>query len=120
LVRKYGRPFAERWVSPEILSRWDRAAKGQGIAFYSVMFVMPLVPNDAMSYVAGLGSISHRRFTIANFLGRGVACAFTSAAGALGGRISGQGWMIIIALFVIIGVAWYIIRSRKLPSPGME
>jgi uncharacterized membrane protein YdjX (TVP38/TMEM64 family) len=113
LARKYGRPFAERWVSPDVLSRWDRAAQGQGIGFFAVMLVMPLVPNDAMCYVAGLGTISHRRFVIANFLGRGMACGLTSAAGALGGNMPWQGWAVLIALFVIIGVVWHIVKHRK-------
>jgi uncharacterized membrane protein YdjX (TVP38/TMEM64 family) len=108
LARKYGRPFAERWIAPDVLSRWDKAAQGQGVSFFAIMLVMPLVPNDAMCYVAGLGSISHRRFSIANLLGRGMACVLTSAAGALGGNLSWQGWAVLIVLFVLIGVAWQI------------
>jgi uncharacterized membrane protein YdjX (TVP38/TMEM64 family) len=113
LARKQGRPFAEKWISPEVLSRWDNAARGQGIGFFFLMLVMPLVPNDAMCYVAGLGTISHRRFAIANLLGRGMACVITSAAGALGGVISLQGWVVIIGLFVIVGIAWQIARYRN-------
>jgi uncharacterized membrane protein YdjX (TVP38/TMEM64 family) len=113
LARKYGRPFAERWISADVLSRWDKAAAGQGILFFAVMLVMPLVPNDAMCYVAGLGTISHRRFVVANLLGRGMACAMTSAAGVLGGQLSWQGWAVIIALFVVVGLVWHIARSRK-------
>ncbi|HXD09593.1 MAG TPA: hypothetical protein VN653_05990, partial [Anaerolineales bacterium] len=64
-------------------------------------------------YVAGLGKISRKRFFIANMLGRGMACVITSAAGALGGSITPQGWAILIALFVLIGIAWYVIKSRK-------
>ena len=112
LARKYGRPFAERWISPEVLLRWDKAAAGQGVSFFAVMLVMPLVPNDAMCYVAGLGTISHRRFTAANLLGRGMACVITSAAGVLGGQLSWQGWAVIVALFVLVGVAWHLARSR--------
>lgn len=111
LARRCGRPFAERWIAPEILSRWDRSAKGQGVGFFSIMLVMPLVPNDAICYVAGLGTISHRRFTLANLIGRGLACALTSAAGAFGGSISWQGWAAIIAAFVIVGVAWHFKKS---------
>jgi len=112
LARKSGRPFAERWVSPAILERWKKAADGQGIAFFAISLVMPLVPNDAMCYVAGLGTISHTRFSIANLLGRGMACIITSAVGAFGVNLSWQGWAILIALFVIIGVIWQIAKNR--------
>jgi len=113
LARKFGRPFAERWISADVLSRWDKAAAGQGIGFFAIMLVMPLVPNDAMCYVAGLGTISHRRFVVANLLGRGAACGITSAAGVLGGHLSWQGWAIVVAVFVIIGLVWHFSKSRK-------
>lgn len=113
LARKYGRPFAERWIAPDVISRWNQAAQGQDIGFFAIMLVMPLVPNDAMCYVAGLGSISHRRFSIANLLGRGMACVLTSAAGALGGNLPWQGWAALIAVFVLMGVAWQIGKHRN-------
>jgi len=114
LARHYGRTFASRWISSDVLTRWDNASKGQGIAFFAISLVMPLVPNDAMCYVAGLGRISRIRFSIANLLGRGLACLLTSAAGAFGGNISLQGWLILIAVCICAGIAWLIIRNRNL------
>lgn len=111
LARCYGRSFAEKWISPEILARWDRAARGQGISFFTVSLVMPLMPNDAMCYVAGLGKISHRRFSIANLLGRGIACAFTSAAGAFGARIPWQVWAVLIVFLILGSLAWLASRN---------
>jgi uncharacterized membrane protein YdjX (TVP38/TMEM64 family) len=113
LARNYGRPFAEKWISPTVLERWNKAAAGQGVAFFAISLVMPLVPNDAMCYVAGLGTISRIRFSIANLLGRGLACVITSAAGAFGGNLSWQGWAILIALFVIVGIVWQIAKNSK-------
>ena len=113
LARNYGRPFAEKWVSPTVLERWNKAAAGQGVAFFAISLVMPLVPNDAMCYVAGLGTISRIRFSVANLLGRGMACVITSAAGAFGGNISWQGWTILIVLFVIVGIVWQITKHSK-------
>ena len=113
LARKYGRSFAEKWIAQDVLARWDQTAQGQGVGFFAMMLLMPLVPNDAMCYVAGLGKISRSRFFVANMLGRGMACVITSAAGALGGNISSQGWVMLIAIFILIGIAWYVARSRR-------
>lgn len=113
LARKYGRSFAEKWIAQDVLARWDRTAQGQGVGFFAMMLLMPLVPNDAMCYVAGLGKISRPRFFVANMLGRGMACVVTSAAGAFGGSISSQGWVMLIAIFILIGIAWYVARSRR-------
>ena len=112
LARLYGRAFATKWISQDVLARWDKAAKGQGIAFFAVTLFMPLLPNDAMCYVAGLGKISRIRFSIANLLGRGIACVVTSAAGAFGGSIPMQGWLILIAICIAIGILWLVIRNR--------
>lgn len=113
LARRYGRAFAEKWISPNVLASWDKTAPGQGISFFAVTLVMPLVPNDAMCYVAGLGRISHHRFSIANLFGRGVACLFTSAVGAFGGDIPWQVWALMIAIVIAGGIAWLIVRNRS-------
>ena len=113
LARRYGRGFAEKWISPGILARWDKIAEGQGIGFFALSLVLPLVPNDAMCYVAGLGKISHRRFSIANLLGRGMACLLTSAIGAFGGSIPWQVWAVLLALVIAGGLAWLVAGKRK-------
>lgn len=113
LARRFGRPFAERWITAEVLSKWDKAADGQGVGFYALSLVLPIFPNDAMCYVAGLGKISFRRFTLANTLGRGLACLFTSAAGAFGGQLGWQGWGLIALVIVIICLGWMIFRHLR-------
>ena len=113
LARRYGRRFAERWVPPKVLSRWDKTAQGQGIAFFTISLVLPLIPNDAMCYVAGLGKISRPRFVTANLLGRGIACVLTSAAGAFGGTIPWPIWVVLLTVFLLIGLGWQILQNRK-------
>lgn len=113
LARRYGRRFAEQWVSPKVLTRWDKTAQGQGITFFTISLVLPLIPNDAMCYVAGLGKISRPRFVTANLFGRGIACVLTSAAGAFGGTISWQVWVILLTIFVLIGLGWRISQNQK-------
>ena len=113
LARRHGRSFAEKWISPQILARWDKMAKGQGILFYTMSLVMPLVPNDAMCYVAGLGRITHRRFTLANLLGRGMACAITSWIGAYGLQAPSYVWIIVAVLAVLALLAWQFARHLQ-------
>ena len=105
MARRYGRAFAERWISTNVLARWDKSSEGQGVGFFTLSLVMPLVPNDAMCYVAGLGKISHRRFSVANFLGRGIACLVMSWIGAFGLHAPASVWFILIAIAVCL-VGW--------------
>ena len=107
LARRYGRHFAEKWVASSVLDRWDRAATGQSIVFFAITLVLPLFPNDAMCYVAGLGNMSHRRFLLANALGRGIASVLTVLVGVFADQIPSLIWIAIIA-FVVLGVIGWI------------
>jgi len=113
LARRHGQPFAEKWISPDVLARWNRNAQGQGVAFYAISLVMPLVPNDAMCYVAGLDRITHRRFSTANLLGRGLACLITSWIGAFGSQAPTYVWIIILALGLLAVLAWQLARRLQ-------
>jgi uncharacterized membrane protein YdjX (TVP38/TMEM64 family) len=107
LARRYGRPFAEKWITPSILDRWDKVAGKQGIPFYVATLVMPFFPNDAMCYVAGLGKMSNRRFLVANTLGRGIASLLTVLVGAFSEQIPSLFW-IATAVFIVLGVVGWI------------
>jgi uncharacterized membrane protein YdjX (TVP38/TMEM64 family) len=110
LARLYGRPFAEKWISPAILDRWDKSAAGQGIGFYVITLVLPFFPNDGMCYVAGLGNMSSRRFLIANIIGRGIASFLTVIVGAFAKQIPVLIW-IFAAGFIFLGlIGWAAMR----------
>ena len=111
LARRYGRPFAEKWISASTLDRWDKSAAGQGIGFYVITLVMPFFPNDAMCYVAGLGNMSHRRFLVANALGRGIASFLTVVIGAFANQIPSLIWIAIIGFIVLGIVGWIAARQ---------
>lgn len=111
LARHYGRPFAERWVSPSTLNRWDKSAAGQGVGFYVVTLVMPFFPNDAMCYVAGLGHMSARRFLGANIMGRGIASFLTVIVGAFSKQIPALPLILLIG-FIVLGMLGWAFSKR--------
>jgi uncharacterized membrane protein YdjX (TVP38/TMEM64 family) len=113
LARRHGRSFAEKWISPNVLARWNQNAQGQGITFYAISLVMPLVPNDAMCYVAGLDRITHRRFSTANLLGRGLACLITSWIGAFGSQAPAYVWIIVLILGLLAMIVWQFARHLQ-------
>lgn len=110
LARRYGRPFASRFTSPAVFERWDRVTAGQGIAFYTLALVLPLFPNDAMCYVAGLGEMKSQRFLVANLLGRLIASLATAFVGAYGGSLPVAAW---IGLAVVAGLTALVWKYRS-------
>ena len=115
LARRYGRRFAEKWISQAVLDRWNKSAAVSGIGFYAITLVLPLFPNDAMCYVAGLGRISGQRFLLANLLGRGLASLITVFIGAYGQIIPIQVWVAAGVLIVLGLIGWQIAKRVRNP-----
>jgi uncharacterized membrane protein YdjX (TVP38/TMEM64 family) len=118
LARRYGQRFAEKWIANTVLDRWHKSAAGQGVGFFAISLVLPLFPNDAMCYVAGLGRISGQRFLIANLLGRGMASFFTVFIGAYGSQIPVQVW-VGAGVLIALGLLVWLIATRH-PHPFVK
>jgi len=119
LARRYGRPFASRFVSQKALTRWDEIAKRQGMGFYIVTLFIPIFPNDAMCFVAGLGEISFRRFLVANMIGRFIATSAMTFVGAYGTQIPVAAWVIVFLVVVFLMLAGKHFKNMFV-SPFME
>ena len=110
IAHKYGRSMIYRLASPEIIDRWDSVAKHQGIIFYFFSFVLPVFPSDLMCYVAGLGTISPKRFFIANFMGRTCCAVFITLIGIYGMHPPAQFWIISLAAITTLFLGWGIYK----------
>jgi uncharacterized membrane protein YdjX (TVP38/TMEM64 family) len=54
LARYAGRPLVARLVGQSTLDKFDRLARGRGIGFFMLVFLIPGLPDDVMCFVAGL------------------------------------------------------------------
>lgn len=70
LARKLGRPFVERFVSPTFLERFDHLAGTRGTLALFLVFLLPVFPDDLISFVAGLTRIPIRTLILISVLGR--------------------------------------------------
>ncbi len=69
--RLAGRPFVERLVKPEVLARLEKAAaSGREAAGFFLLYVIPSIPKDALSYVVGMSRISLPLFILISGIGR--------------------------------------------------
>lgn len=119
LARRYGRSFASRFVSKKVLARWDSIAARQGVGFYTISLFLPIFPNDAMCFVAGLGEISFRRFLVANMIGRFIATAAMTFMGAYGTQIPMSVWVILLIALMLFLVVWKL-RKNFLVCPNTK
>lgn len=68
IARYFGRELVQK-VSKGRLEGWGKMLEGQGIHIIFLTRLMPVFPFDAISYAAGLSSISFRNFFVGTMLG---------------------------------------------------
>ena len=74
--RNFGHKAVSWMVGEESLIKWQKKLKGKDNLFLTIMFVLPLFPDDILCFFAGLSSMSKRYFILMIFLTRliGIAC----------------------------------------------
>jgi uncharacterized membrane protein YdjX (TVP38/TMEM64 family) len=65
-----GRPFVERFVSPEVLHRFDFLTTNTGATLCFLLFLIPGFPKDYLCYLLGLSRMKLSTFLIVSVIGR--------------------------------------------------
>ena len=121
IARRYGRDLIYKLASPAIIDKWDKTARHQGIIFYFFSFVLPIFPSDLMCYVAGLATISPRRFFVANMLGRTCCAVFVTLIGIYGMNPPIWFWVVAIVGISSFFAGWAIYKKTNLlPTESLQ
>ncbi|MGV8839560.1 MAG: TVP38/TMEM64 family protein [Bauldia sp.] len=70
LSRRLGRPFVEAFVSQRALQRFDYLADSGGAVVLLLIFLVPIFPDDIISYIAGLTRVPIHRLVLVALFGR--------------------------------------------------
>jgi len=81
LARLWGRPFADRFVSRHLSRKYQELLQRKTAVFLALAFLFPFFPDDILCILAGLTSISLRRFTVLLVLTRPWGLLFACALG---------------------------------------
>lgn len=113
IARRYGRDLIYKLASQKTIDKWDKAAHNQGILFYFFSFLLPIFPNDLMCYVAGLATISPKKFLIANVLGRTCTAVIVTMIGMYG--LNPPVWFLVTLAIAVIALfaGWTIYRKKN-------
>ncbi len=106
LVRRYGRPFADRMAPAHIIDHWNQLAEKQGGWFFFIAFILPIFPNDLMAFIAGLSSISSKKFFVANFFGRLPCAIFVTLIGSHGFEMHLSFWIVMVLIILGLSILW--------------
>ena len=61
--RKLGNKAVSWMVGEETLKKWQKKLKGKDNLFLTLMFLLPLFPDDVLCFIAGLSTMSFGYFT---------------------------------------------------------
>lgn len=107
LGRRYGRPWVERRVAPDVQARFERWLGRGSRAEWAVFWLMliPAFPRDPLCYLAGLTPMPARRFAWIAAIGRPIGLIPWIALGAHGIAL---GLQLQIGLAIGAGALWLI------------
>jgi uncharacterized membrane protein YdjX (TVP38/TMEM64 family) len=108
IARRYGRPVVERLLTEDAVDRFDSFTEQAGVPSLFIFVLVPVLPEDVISFVAGLAHFRLWVFAVVMFLGRLPAAAVAVLAGdgfAQGHLIEGAVWL--LTLVAAIAYTWY-------------
>lgn len=113
VVRLFGRPFVEKLFDPKTLAKVDAALEGnKGKTAFFLVFLLPGVPKDALSYAAGATALGYGEFLLLSGFGRVPALLFSVLVGA---RIAERNYpdiFFLCAVFALVFLIAYWIKLR--------
>lgn len=106
---------AAAWlVGRETLDTWLQKVKGKDKSILTVMFILPIFPDDLLCFVSGLSTMSWKFFIVMQLIARAISVAMTSFS--LGGKIIPYNtwWGILLwALIAAAIIAVFIVIYKK-------
>lgn len=114
LARRYGTPFFEEHVAPRTRDRYNRLLDSHPVLIWFV-YAIPFVPVDVLSVLAGLSTMTPRRFFLIALTGYIVYTAIVASVGStLAEFIGVADALSVIGAVFFGGVVWWLwTRSRN-------
>ncbi|MGH8872682.1 MAG: TVP38/TMEM64 family protein [Acidimicrobiia bacterium] len=103
-ARRWGRPLAVRLVGADRIHRYQNLMTARGGILIWLVFMLPLLPDDAMCALAGLSGISFRRFMLIATVGRVPAVA--AGVFAMAGLEGAPAWVWTMAASLFLVILW--------------
>lgn len=116
LSRRWGRPYVERMLAPDIVARFDEFVAESGTVGLFLVFLIPGLPDDAVCFLAGLTRIPLRRLVVLVAVGRAPAFALVCLAGAGAATGAYERVLLVLGVFVTLSLGGYLARDGLLAA----
>ncbi|REK15961.1 MAG: TVP38/TMEM64 family protein, partial [Actinobacteria bacterium] len=110
-ARRWGRPLALRLAGKENVDKYEGLIEARGNILLWLVFLLPLLPDDAVCALAGVSRIPFRRFMLIAVVGRVPAVA--AGVFAMAGLERAPGWVWVVASVVALLLMWAGTKVRR-------
>jgi uncharacterized membrane protein YdjX (TVP38/TMEM64 family) len=110
LSRKLGKPFVTRVINKKTLNKFKEFMEKRGTTALLLVYLLPAMPDDVISYVAGITNMKTKTFLLVSTIGRlpGFIALSFIGAGIASGNLA-----LSIGLSVAIGVIFFVVYLNR-------
>ena len=112
LAKRFGRPFVLRFVSPELVEKYDHIKESRLNTVLFLIFLFPLFPDDMLCFIAGLSPMPVKTFILIIMLARTPSVFINTMIGAGIMDDSPTQFMIAVTIYAVLIAVLYFNRKR--------
>ena len=112
LSKRFGRPFVIKFVSPELLEKYDHIKASRLNTVLFLIFLFPLFPDDMLCFIAGLSPMPVKTFILIVMLARTPSVFINTMIGAGMMADSPTQFMIAVSIYAVLIAVLYFNRKR--------
>jgi uncharacterized membrane protein YdjX (TVP38/TMEM64 family) len=112
LAKRFGRPFVMKFVSSELIEKYDHIKESRLNTVLFLIFLFPLFPDDMLCFIAGLSTMPLKTFTIIVLLARTPSVFINTMIGAGIMDDNPTQFIIAVSIYAILIAVLYFNRKR--------
>lgn len=112
LARKFGRPFVEKVIDKTTLKKFDYISEEKGTFALFLIYLLPALPDDAISFIAGLTKIPIKKLVLITFLGRLPGFIILNMVGSGVANAQAKFSVILFSILMVVSFLIYIYREK--------
>lgn len=112
LSRRFGRPFVKKIIDKDTLKRFDGLSEEKGTFTLFLIYLLPALPDDTVSFIAGLTEIPIRKLIFISFVGRLPGLLVLNMVGSGIAEARAASSIILLSILAIVSFLIYIYRKK--------
>ena len=112
LSKRFGRPFVMKFVSSELIEKYDHIKESRLNTVLFLIFLFPLFPDDMLCFIAGLSTMPIKTFIVIVLLARTPSVFINTMIGAGIMDDNPTQFIIAVSIYAVLIAVLYFNRKR--------